>query len=590
MRTSIKILLLTVTSFLFVENVLRAQSWTPASPNIYFTGGKVGIGTSAPTFPFELNAGAVGIAALFRNGTITGLKINPWTSSNDVNIDPYVAAGNFHFGRDVALTYFTVESGNVGIGTTSPGNKLHIVGNVTLDGSGSSVEQVWKGGTWFHAKADASNTFNIFEDGYETTRNIVLKAGTGNVGIGTTAPIDKFHIASSSADMAFVMSRANGSYPFEIFRSESAGTETFRAKLSDNSTWHNYISIGEGNTSHSVSNIIMNEQGGNVGIGTTSPLAKLHLNNGSVLFDGTTGATPTSGAGTRMMWIPAKGAFRAGIVTGTQWNDGSIGLNSVAFGTNTTASGSYSSAFGAGSIASGEYSTAFITGFASGDYSFATGYNATASGPTSIAFGQMTTASGGTSAAFGSTTTASGTASAAFGFNTTAQSYSSLVVGRFNTISGTAGSWVATDPLFVIGNGASAVAASNALTVFKNGKTLIGNPNLAGFMGTPDGYLLFVQQGILAEKVKVAVATTAYWSDYVFDEKYKLKSIEDLESFVKTNKHLPNIPSAEEVVKDGIDMATMDAKLLEKIEELSLYIIQQNKRIEALEKKALYKK
>jgi hypothetical protein len=93
-----------------------------------------------------------------------------------------------------------------------------------------------------------------------------------------------------------------------------------------------------------------------------------------------------------------------------------------------------------------------------------------------------------------------------------------------------------------------------------------------------------VQKGILAEKVKVAICTQSNWSDFVFDEKYKLKNIEDLESFVKTNKHLPNIPSAEEVVKNGIDVANMDAKLLEKIEELFLYIIQQNKRIDALEK------
>ncbi len=123
------------------------------------------------------------------------------------------------------------------------------------------------------------------------------------------------------------------------------------------------------------------------------------------------------------------------------------------------------------------------------------------------------------------------------------------------------------------------------MTINANGKVLIGNAGLTGFMGTPGTYLLYVQQGILTEKVKVAVATSANWADYVFAKDYKLKTIEELELFVQANNHLPNIPTAEEVVKQGIDMATMDAKLLEKIEELSLYVIELNKQIELLKKK-----
>ena len=91
--------------------------------------------------------------------------------------------------------------------------------------------------------------------------------------------------------------------------------------------------------------------------------------------------------------------------------------------------------------------------------------------------------------------------------------------------------------------------------------------------------------GHFNKNVKVAVVNSANWADYVFEKEYKLKSIKELEAFIKTHKHLPNVPSAAEVEKDGIDMAIMDAKLLEKIEELSLYIIEQNKRIEEL---ALY--
>jgi hypothetical protein len=85
---------------------------------------------------------------------------------------------------------------------------------------------------------------------------------------------------------------------------------------------------------------------------------------------------------------------------------------------------------------------------------------------------------------------------------------------------------------------------------------------------------------------KVAVRTTADWSDYVFDNNYKLPTFNQLENYITTNKHLPDVPSAEEVVcNGGIDVAKMDAKLLQKIEELNLYVIQlekENKKQDAL--------
>ena len=98
-------------------------------------------------------------------------------------------------------------------------------------------------------------------------------------------------------------------------------------------------------------------------------------------------------------------------------------------------------------------------------------------------------------------------------------------------------------------------------------------------------YKLFVETGILTEKVRVAIKNTANWSDYVFADDYQLAKLSEVEAFLKTNKHLPNIPSAEEVVKDGIDLGAMDAKLLGKVEELTLYIIALNKEIELLKSK-----
>ena len=98
-------------------------------------------------------------------------------------------------------------------------------------------------------------------------------------------------------------------------------------------------------------------------------------------------------------------------------------------------------------------------------------------------------------------------------------------------------------------------------------------------------YSLFVKNGIKAEKVKVDVASANGWADYVFNENYNLKSLEEVEKHINENGHLPNIPSAKEVVENGINVAEMDAKLLEKIEELTLYSIEHNKQNKIQEEK-----
>ena len=102
-----------------------------------------------------------------------------------------------------------------------------------------------------------------------------------------------------------------------------------------------------------------------------------------------------------------------------------------------------------------------------------------------------------------------------------------------------------------------------------------------------DGQGLFSGNVIVqgdVESMKVKVSTTpGQVPDYVFQPEYKLRSLEELENFVNTNSHLPNIPSAQEMGKNGQDLGELQLKMLEKIEELVLYTIKQEKRINALE-------
>lgn len=111
-----------------------------------------------------------------------------------------------------------------------------------------------------------------------------------------------------------------------------------------------------------------------------------------------------------------------------------------------------------------------------------------------------------------------------------------------------------------------------------NGKLYIGsNPN---YTSTTGNYKLFVEGGIMTEKVKVALRNTNNWADYVFENNYKLLPLNEVEQFVTKNKHLPGIPSAQELADNGIDVAEMQSKQMEKIEELTLYIIEQNKKLQ----------
>ena len=136
----------------------------------------------------------------------------------------------------------------------------------------------------------------------------------------------------------------------------------------------------------------------------------------------------------------------------------------------------------------------------------------------------------------------------------------------------------ANDALDIVGAG---TLGSNRKITFWNegGAQFRGNVGI-GTTANPS-YMLSVNGNIRSKEVVVEIG----WADYVFNKKYKLKPLIDVEKFIEQNKHLPNIPSAAEVEKNGLHLGDIQKKMMEKIEELTLYIIQLNKRIEELEKK-----
>ena len=116
-----------------------------------------------------------------------------------------------------------------------------------------------------------------------------------------------------------------------------------------------------------------------------------------------------------------------------------------------------------------------------------------------------------------------------------------------------------------------------------NGSVGIGTPN------PPSGYKLAIAGNMIAEQVKVKLQASG-WPDYVFGSSYRLPSLQQTEAFIKANGHLPEIPSAKQVEKEGLDLGGNQALLLKKIEELTLHIIEINKKLEILEKQSKNKK
>ena len=347
------------------------------------------------------------------------------------------------------------DNGNIGLGTTTPftgltnsgmqinkgGHSMLILGDPVTAHTGGVIQasddrhrifiganlcddltnswksmQTGKGAAGISILADQGGWGTSIDfmtspsDGGTTTRMTIDVNGKVGIGTGATTLPNQLTL---SGDLGIRCDPAANVYAHKIYASP-LNTRTIRfdcASVDVTGGWEFY-------NSGASQSLLYIKQGGNVGINNTSPSAKLQVTNGSVLFDGSTATTttPASGAGTRMMWIPTKAAFRAGNISSTQWDDANIGYYSFAVGYNAKASGQYSFAAGSNTNAIAYYSTAFGVG---------------------------TTASGSGSTAFGQSTTASGTNSTAFGTGTTAASYYSFVLGAYNvTGSYNAATWV----------------------------------------------------------------------------------------------------------------------------------------------------
>jgi hypothetical protein len=423
-------------------------------------------------------------------------------------------------------TLLTAQTGNVGIGTTTPQARLHIFNttggnggfvdgilvennntttgeaaisfrNAGVDGSGSKY--------WITGMNQVRNFSWAYGTSFTNVNTRMLLDSTGRLGLGTASPLTKLHLFNTSG--------GNGSFEDGIlidntdavtgesaisFRNAGAdgsGSKYWITGMNENRNFS--WAYGAGFTSANTR--MMLDSTGRLGINTTSPKAALHVKDSNVLFSGrptasgTPGNPPDSGAGIRMMWYPDKAAFRAGEAISEEWNKDNIGYYSKAVGFNTAASGLASSATGFSTTAPGDFSTAM-------------GYSTGALGVSSTAMGYNTRALGDFSTAMSANTTASGRYSLAMGFLTTASAYASVSIGRYNNpiTSSSPDAWVPTDPLFIIGNGSSG-GAQNALIVLKNARTGINTSSPQAMLHVEGNAQLGANGTVFDELIKITI-------------------------------------------------------------------------------------
>lgn len=528
----------------YTKTASDARYQTPITFSTGFT-------NTSGTVTNNLLTGITGGQTIIGGTGITDILSLKGTTANGTTTS---SAINFKVGNNGATIAATIlNNGNVGIGTNTPGTPLEVNGAVKAASvnigpanastitvgtpTGLTASILYNQGQYnalsnsfnyrVYAYKNINSNVSVFSSSYATLGSTLFtdnsfRALSIHLSWNPVAGADGYIVLINSDAMTTSGAPYDPNYQDQYITTSTSLTDDGGGNItfdpgSSVFTPTSYTGFSNTNTINGMNNFngLFTVTGtsnfiGNIGINTASPLASFDLEgDGAVLAAGTLNsgvAIPDLGGSTRMMWIPKVSAFRAGTVTGTNWDSANVGVYSAAFGLdttalgaasaafgdlstasgpqsfaagyNTTASGSYSAAFGFQNTA-GSYSAAFGLQNTSGLYATVFGNNNTASGNYSGVWGQSNIASGISSSAFGNHTTASGDNSTALGYSTVAQSGSSTAIGVGNIGGGTASqnSWVITDPLFEVGNGNPTViplVRSDAFIVLKNANTGIG--------------------------------------------------------------------------------------------------------------------
>jgi hypothetical protein len=320
---------------------------------------------------------------------------------------------------------------------------------------------------------------------------------------------------------------------------------------------------------------------GNVIVGNNGinlPNGLLQVRDGSIIFEGTLGSIPNIGAGTRLMWYPAKRAFRAGSVTGTLWDDVSIGTNSFASGNDIVAPAFCQFSVGQFSLNPGSPNA---TTWIGADPLFVIG-NGTSTSALSNAITVLKNGNTGIGTATPSTTleVVSNAAVVARLKGSASSATSNCAQLRF--AGGKSGdTWaIGTDVSWASGTKIlefqDLTYNTTRLAIMEDGKVAVGtmapSARLTVNSTVTENALDVSASGTVNFRVKstgyvyardLTVQATAF-PDYVFAKTYKLMPLAEVNAFIQKNSRLPEMPSAAEVEKDGMSVSQVNTLLVKK--------------------------
>ncbi|MBC7774001.1 MAG: hypothetical protein H7246_01080 [Phycisphaerae bacterium] len=376
---------------------------------------------------------------------------------------------------------------------------------------------------------------------------------SGNIGIGTTSPALKLHVKGTGSNFSlFRLESATNATRMEFYT--STGNKAY-AGASDSDLEIGTVG-GTGGKTHLVTNNIRRltvDNFGNVGIGIQSPNATLHVKSSSTI------STPLqieSGASVNTMEYLIMGVKKGytsmsstDMEFGTSSGNGSK-LHLVTEGVKRITIMPTTGIVGIGTVSPSSSAQLTVKG------SFANILRLESTQASNY-ISLLTTPPGGVAITKGYMGIYSGNNDLEI------RSASTNLSGNINIA--TANSASAT------GNINLATGGANQLTVFANGNVGIGTT-------TDYPYKLSVNGAIRAKEVRVESG----WADYVFNDDFRLRPLAEVEQFIRENKHLPDVTPASEIQKDGLQVAKQMTEMMQKVEELTLYIIQLDKENTAL--------
>jgi len=486
------------------------------------------------------------------------------------------------------------NQGNVGIGTSSPLGKLDIFSSTANDvllsfprSSNSTVKACWfsvdGNDNSVFTTTNAHINFKTNWNGGTPLTTLFLKSD-GNVGIGTATPQTLLHIYGVNSGLLRLENYTDDNIGIQL-KGTSGQRWIIGNNISMGGTGQNFQIYDWANSAVRL-NIDSN---GNVEIGMTptSTVAKLETAGGIVVYSSAISNAPT--ASSLVLDQQSGGVARVMASGASTWNanlainpyGGNVGIGTTSpscklqvgdatgqvtlgiFGKSTTADVAPMLAF--------VRSNAWYMGMPSAA-GFSLGYNIASYSDADILAGSKfyITSSGNV----GIGTTSPGVKLDVNGDMGIKGSNKIYLADDLGTPPYIKGIWDSNDYTGMEFHSGFSGLDTTVIVISANARVGIGTK-------TPQN-LLDVYGTIHAKEFK---ASLDGWSDYVFDKDYKLLSLNDVENYINTNKKLPDIPSAKEITTDGVKLGEMNALLLKKVEELTLYVIEQNKKIQSLDKK-----